>query len=153
VIEFSAADFTPLDDFPLLWRWTRDSHNRLTALTLATIRPLGAEAAAAVAPEAVRLCGEMAAAGPESALATGDKDAAAVRSWLARLDGPDGADVVVSWSATLAIVTRWETFIQHWDAFCYPASDDVTVGAPSGAWALCYHHSERFEFTRRRPAT
>jgi hypothetical protein len=153
VTEFSTADFVPLDDFPLLWRWTRRSYDLLPAPALATIRPLGECAAAAVAPEAAARCGQVAGAAIEFALDTGGEDASAVRSWLARLEIPAVVPVIVSWAPHLAIVTCWETFAQHWDAFCYPASDDVTVWAPGDGWTLCYHHFERLEYVHRRPAT
>ena len=54
MVEFREADFAPLDDFPLLWRWTSPSHAQLPAEVLREIRPLTAAAASAIAPEAAR---------------------------------------------------------------------------------------------------
>ncbi len=61
---------------------------------------------------------------------------------------PRDERIVVSWSSDIALVTRWDTFLDHWDAFCYPSSDDVTVMPLRGGWALCYYHDELMEFSR-----
>ena len=54
--------------------------------------------------------------------------------------------VLISWDARTAAMTDWELFVAHWDDFCYPASDDVTVFPLGGEWVLCYHHYEVFQF-------
>jgi hypothetical protein len=59
-------------------------------------------------------------------------------------------EVLVSWRDTDAVVTRWSVFTQHWGAFCYPSSDDVTVWSAAEEWALSYQHAELFYWRRRR---
>jgi hypothetical protein len=151
--EFSAADFAPLDDFPLLGRWTRRSHDLLPAAALATIRPLTRAAAAALAPEAANRCSERPAFELELSISAEWDDGEPVRERLWALGIPHDERVILSWTRELAVETRWETFVQHWDAFCYPSSDDVTVWARHSDWTLCYRHFQFIEFSRSPPAT
>lgn len=58
---------------------------------------------------------------------------------------PD-AQVLVSWNATTALLTDWAFFRDHWDDFCYPASDNVTIWSPDDAWTVCYRHFEVIQF-------
>jgi len=147
----SAGDFTALADFPLLWRWTSPTHAVLPAAALATIRPLTALAAAAISHEAVRRCADEVKADDVVEIDAAASDSA-VRERLAALDvGADDA-ILVSWSPSLALLTRWETFVRYWDAFCYPSSDDVTVWALESDWTLCYWHFEQIDFRRRQAA-
>jgi len=146
---FPAAAFTALADFPLIWRWNSRSHDVLPAAALATIRPFTAVAAAAISHEEVRRCGDELKADDliEIDAASGES---AVRERLAALGVAADEAIVVSWSPSLALLTRWETFVRYWDAFCYPSSDDVTVWAPASDWTLCYWHFEQIHFRRRQ---
>jgi hypothetical protein len=150
--ELTAADFTPLDDFPLLGRWTSRAHNLLPADALASIRPLAPAVAAEIAPHAAAACRGRAAAELELAISAEWDDPEPVRRRLEALGVARDTAVVLSWDASLAVLTRWDTFVRYWDAFCYPSSDDVTVWAPGGDWTLCYRHFQFIEFGRDRPA-
>jgi hypothetical protein len=153
MFEFAPDDFAPLDEFPLLWRWTRPTHDVLPSEVLATIRPLRPATARALAPAASAQCLER---GRSAAALTFAADADAPRSARRQLDalGIGAADaIVVSWDAETAVATAWATFVAHWDAFCYPSSDDVTVWAPGGGWTLCYRHFQVMEFARVGGAT
>ncbi len=79
-------------------------------------------------------------------------DPASVRQRLEALAISPSDPVIVSWDRQTAVITQWATFVRHWDAFCYPSSDDVTVWSPSDDWTLCYRHFQVLEIGRRRPA-
>lgn len=151
--ELTAADFAPLDDFPLLGRWTRRSHDLLPSAVLGTIRPLAPAAAAELGPEAASRCQGRPVSELELSISAEWDDAGPVRQRLWALGIPSDERVILSWTRDLAVETRWETFVRYWDAFCYPSSDDVTVWSRRGDWTLCYRHFQLIEFGRNRPAT
>ena len=135
------AQSSPLDHFPLAWRWTNPEHAILPATVLAQIHPLSPEDASDLAASALLLCrGDIA---EERFPADGD----AVTK-LASLPIGDDSDVLISWDEATAISTKWVVFRERWADFCYPASDDVTIWAPGAGWSLCYFHYELFVFRR-----
>lgn len=145
MIPLTESDFVPLDGFSLAWRWTDEDHGTLPPESLQRIRPLTATRAAAIAPEATELC-----IGGDTAMvrmAAGDPDP--VRAWLTTLPVESGAAILLSWDVETAVATDWQTFVTHWDDFCYPGSDDLTVWSPEASWYLCYDHEEVFRFGRR----
>lgn len=115
---------------------------------MASLAPLTQIAAARLALEAGTRCSERGASELRLSFGAEAKSASAVRSRLETLAIASDERVILSWSAESALVTRWDTFVQHWDAFCYPSSDDVTVWPLSGEWTLCYHHDETIDFRR-----
>ena len=151
--EFTAADFAPLDDFPLLGRWVSRTHDLLPATALGTIRPLTPAAAARLGAEAAVRGARRPVSELELAISAEWDSPESVRQRLTALPIAGDAEVVLSWNAALAVVTRWGTFVGYWDAFCYPSSDDVTAWAPGGDWTLSYHHFQFIEFGRTPPAT
>jgi hypothetical protein len=142
----TAEDIVALTSFPLLWRWTQESHAKLAPGELASIRPIRAAKVEA-------LCAQIASravvsVGAEDHIdANGDTAAFAVRKWL---DGkiPDGeGEVVVLWNrATAALVPR-TLFIERWDDFWYPGSDDLTVMGVVGTWRIEMYHHGMFDFS------
>jgi hypothetical protein len=149
-IEFRASDFRPLDDFPLLWRWSRAGTREIPARALGTIRPLSKAKAEEIAPEALRLALPRPTSELELSIATDWDDSEPVRSRLSGLPVSPDTVVIVSWNASTAALTVWSSFVQFWDDFCYPSSDDVTVWAPGEPWCLNYRH---FQFIEYGPAT
>jgi hypothetical protein len=146
MVEFRIADFAPLDDFPLLWRWTSPSHAQLPVEVLREIQALTAAAASAVAPEAASRCAAHATADWSTVITAEAEREDPVRDRLRALPIDLEPQVLVSWDARAAVVTRWRVFVDYWTDFCYPSSDDVTVWAPGESWTLCYRHFETFEF-------
>ena len=130
-----------LDNFPLAWRWTSTAHAVLSLETLALIEPLAPDEASDIAAEALRRCTIESNAQEFAA----DEQADAT---LRALPIPDEATVLISWSAETAVRTRWRVFREHWDDFCYAASDDVSIWAPGSEWSLCYFHYEVFILKR-----
>ena len=142
----SESSFVSLDKFELAWRWTRPTHAVLSADVLARIRPLTAEAAAAVNAEAVIRC--RATPSADERVSAKAVDADAVRHRLAALPIPPSQTILISWAPHLAVRTEWSVFLAYWDDFCYPSSDDVSIWAPDATWTVCYDHEEFFEFRR-----
>jgi len=150
--ELHESDFAPLDDFPLLWRWTKPSHDVLPSAVLATIQPLSATAATELALERAARCADRGAAEWQMTIKAESGEEIRVREWLEALDIEPEARVVVSWDRGTAVATLWQTFVAHWDAFCYPSSDDVSVWTPGAEWMLCFRHVAVFEFSASHPA-
>ena len=136
--ELSDRDLRSVNDFPLSWRWTSETHDLLPPDMLATIEPLTEERRAA--PKNV--------AQYEIAITTEWDDPDAPRRMLARLGIDEDTLVLISWTPTLAVRCPWRTFVRYWNAFCHPSSDDATVWSPSESWTLNYRHFEALQFDR-----
>ena len=146
MIEIREAEFVPLDEFPLQWRFTDARYAQVSPDVLRRIRALAPLAAARVHSQTVARCRE---AGRFTVAFRTDDPPAEVQRRLRELPPEANCTVLVSWDAETAAVTEWEVFVAHWDDFCYPASDDVTVAPLSGAWTLCYRHYDVFQFEAR----
>jgi hypothetical protein len=142
MLKIVPTDFVSLDSFPLRWRWTDSQHNSLPVDRLAQIRPLGATKAAEVDAIGRRIADPI----PLNATAFDSSSDQNAREWLGCTLPADDTNVLVSWSRDLAVHTPVELFIEYWDDFCYPSSDDVLVVALSGAWILRYTHWETMHF-------
>jgi hypothetical protein len=115
---------------------------------LRRIRPLSAAAAAQAHSQTLVRCRE---AGEFTTSFRRDDAPAEVRQSLRELPPHVTSSVLISWDNQTAAVTEWYVFVEHWDDFCYPASDDVTVVPLAGGWTLCYRRYEVFQF-QARPA-
>lgn len=148
------SDVVPLDQFPLAWRFTDQRWDESRGPLRRDLRPLRAPRAAEIQPRMTAACaayhhGERV---PEIHVPAPCEDAADVertRRALAALPIEPGARVLVSWDERTALETSWRTFADHWEAFCYPSSDDVTIVPLDERWVLCFHHWEAFSFTGR----
>lgn len=156
--EMNDADFVPLSDFQLHWRWTEQNHTLLSPEELARIRPLD-EVAAKRAWD--RAASWHAGAAPdddgrpsmehfpslETLERAHEQDGAA---WLAARLGESGrTPILVTWQPNCAVLTDAELFTRHWESFCYPASDDVDVWPLDAAWVVTYWHEEQLWFGLR----
>jgi hypothetical protein len=151
VIAVESSDVIPLAQFALSWRFTDERWSGSGADARRDIRPLAPA-------RAVALHGPLAAAyhvareAPAQHLPAACQDDAGARRIAAALAGlPPGADerIVVSWDQATAVETSWRTFREHWEVFCYPGSDDVTISPLDERWVLCYHHWEEFSYSPR----
>jgi hypothetical protein len=142
------SEFTPLDQFELAWRWTQPTHAVLPAEALATIRPFTSGRAADLDAQAGRLSRQRPLAQWALSICADDDAAESVREHLRALSIANNTEILVSWSRRAAVLTVWQTFVEYWDDFCYPSSDDVTVWPPSGEWVLCYRHYQHIDFGR-----
>ena len=71
------------------------------------------------------------------------------RQWLLDKQSDEHARVTVCWDSDTGLTTTWGIFANWWPTFCYPSSDDVVIFPDSMAWALVFHHDEKFIFGRR----
>ena len=132
----------PLGAFPLRWRFTSSRHAQLGADGLARLKPLAPAVAAELADDAAHRC--RAARGSPFTFRSDDAPAI-VRRQLLDLPIDPSALVILSWDRGTAVITDWDMFTAHWDDFCYPASDDVSIWPVGGEWTLCYRRYEVFQ--------
>lgn len=142
-LRLKASTITALHDFPLGWRFTSQRHALLGVELLARLTPLDGESAAQRAGEAAKR-GDANTGRPLAF--RGDEPPAVVRRQLLALPIEPATRIVLSWNPHTALIADWDIFAAHWDDFCYPASDDVTVWPLRGDWTLCYRHYEVFQF-------
>lgn len=126
-------------EFPLAWRWTNSSHALFPDDVLGNLQPL--EVA-----DARKLSKPMIASFPRETRIDAAITTEEGRAWLLEQNPNVEEQVIISWTENLAIKTTWKIFTEHWEDFCYPASDDLAVLPESNAWMLLYHHNEEFKF-------
>jgi hypothetical protein len=136
----------------LAWRWTDPNHAVLSDHVLAQIHPV--EQMEAVRLFQKGLCfvgrnGLIPETFPKIVRQRADILAEVGCCWLRQQQPDISQHVYVSWLCDTAIRTTWEVFINHWNNFCYPASDDVIIWPESENWALFYFHEEEFQFGRK----
>jgi hypothetical protein len=51
-------------------------------------------------------------------------------------------NIYITWNRKTCVYTTKKIFLNLWDDFCYPSSDDVTVISEKTNWILIYHHNE-----------
>lgn len=133
----------PIHEFPLAWRWTDPRFAVFPPDVLAGLHPCSPEEASRLFRQASALSGFTAAIARRMN-AGGASDQ--VSAWLRQQRPSSAEEVFVCWSGDTALRVRWSTFVERWDDFCYPSSDDVAVLPCGGSWMLMYHHWEEFEF-------
>jgi hypothetical protein len=132
-----------IQNFPLAWRWTQASHAVLPPDVLDSLTALEnheAEHFYSLGEEIFRR--DTTSAITYKALQASDT----TPSWLRALTIPATAQVIVAWNKQDAISLPWQTFIEYWDDFCYPNSDDAFVFPTEGTGVLAWNHYEVFEF-------
>jgi hypothetical protein len=147
VITVPPEETIPIGDFPLVWRWTSETHAVFTPAELASMRAINERASATLhdyllsqglmrrEPDPVSF--------QEVALDAEHLSEERVAAWLCALPVVQEERAWVCyphWSNSVEV--PWDLFVQRWDDFCYPSSDDVVVVPPSGAWVLEYWHYE-----------
>lgn len=139
----TADSYTPLEGFPLRWRFTATRLGVPPDEIVARLNPLTADAAARAG--AIAAARQDAAHSPLVSFRSDDRPGA-VRDDLRALPVEASTQILLSWNASTALQTVWDIFVQHWDDFCYPASDDLVIWPIVGGWTLRYHHYEVFQF-------
>jgi len=150
MIELNQDDYQPLDSFPLKWRWTDEQWTLLPPDVLAKIRPL-TRARARELYETIYVYKGV-KKGPFEIIDTievENKNDQEVRDWLMSNLSKIEELVVASWSPDQALVTTAGIFCDHWDDFCYPSSDDLSLLPITQDWILFYSHEEVFFFGQK----
>jgi hypothetical protein len=132
-----------IQEFPLAWRWTDARYAVFAADVLPRLTPHSPDEASRLFEHAKVLSRS---ADSAALHISADGPPAQVIAWLRAQQPRFTEEVFVCWCGDTALRTDWSTFIEHWDDFCYPSSDDVTVLPQSGSWMLLYHHWHEFEF-------
>src|SRR5688500_13232301 len=123
-----------LSNFPLLWRWNRDTHAKLPPDELESIRPLPEDEAAVLCDEVVKRRDQHE---PEECLNVDDKsDETAVAKWLDHVIPNDANELMLIWDRRTAARVPRVLFVRRWDDFWYPGSDDLSVIGADGRWHL-----------------
>ncbi len=128
-------------EHPLAWRWTDPEHSVLpedTLAQMASIQPVEAEQLWRHSVSLVTRSGLAAHEFATISRHSADVSRDVGRAWLQAQQQDSGAPVIISWDQATAIRTTWEVFSSHWDAFCYPASDDVLVFPDSEEGAVLF---------------
>ena len=147
MIEISESDTIPVTEFSLGWRFTTRRADRWTADMLERLRPLSPSAALRVQPSLTVSYAE----GTDFAVTfRSDDPPGDVRQRLRSLPPEASEKVLVVWDSRTALVADWGVFVEAWDDFCYPASDDVRVVPLELTWALWYRRYEVIQFLETR---
>lgn len=141
-------DIAGLADFPLLWRWTRETHAKFSPDELASIRPIRPDRAATICGQVVRE--PLVPRRPGDRLLVEDAtDHQVVTQWLEdRVPGEEN-DLVLVWDQRTAALVGRRLFIDRWDDFWYPSSDDLGVLGTVGCWRIEMYHYGEFDFSER----
>ena len=151
------SDTVSLEGYPFAWRWTGENHANISEEMLARIQPLNDKSAGEAWQHAMGIQGmsyqEQFTETHELEVDRrgADEPEHDVGEWLkARL--PDHSDpIFVSWTERMAAKTDRETFIQHWNTFCYPV-EDVVIWPQNEQWVLLFDYKQRFYFAVSNPA-
>lgn len=129
-----------IDDFPLSWRWTQPSHAVLPQNVMESLSIMEKQQASHFYAFGERIFKQHVAS------AITHKTSDTTRTWLGTLNIPVTAQVVIAWNKLDALSLPWPTFIEYWEDFCYPGSDDAFLFPAGCASVLAWHHHETFEF-------
>ncbi|WP_157198478.1 hypothetical protein [Mariniradius saccharolyticus] len=55
-------------------------------------------------------------------------------------------DIILIWADGQALLTNFQTFIENWDDFYYPSSDDLLIINSKRDWIINLTHYECFRF-------
>ncbi len=158
IFELTKADFAPMAQFPLAWRWTdpgRITPMEVSADAIAEIAPLTPEAATRAHAHAAYLLRppkrtaftevadfDVGRIGRQSLAAEAE-----VRTWLTQHLGDETGRLVISWSAAWAATTTVANFIALWPTFCYPV-EDIVIWPTHERWLLLFDYKQRFYLER-----
>ncbi|MBN2384654.1 hypothetical protein JXQ70_17405 [bacterium] len=142
----TTEDIVALTEFSLLWRWTQETHAKFTDDELASIKPIRPGKAAAIYEQIVAIA--LAPSRPEDRIVTNDDiDTPVVSKWLEDRIPRGDSDVLLLWNRQTAALVPRRLFIDRWDDFWYPSSDDLSVIGIVGGWRVEMYHHGMFDFS------
>ncbi|MBN4074030.1 hypothetical protein JYT61_00555 [bacterium AH-315-E10] len=138
---------TDLTNCRLHWRWTNPRYHQFSEADCKQISALDADSAQMVWDKSVVFATSARDFAPAQehfhkieSLEIDDDDV--VRDWL-RICMPSDT-IIMSWQPDTAILIRTELFINHWEKFCYPALDNISIWPLSEKWIVHYWNEEVF---------
>ena len=135
-----------IENFPLAWRWTQSSHKVLPPDVLALLTPLGRNQTDLLYRRGEKAVADIAATSPLQHIA---EQPEVTREWLQALPIDNNSLIHLIWSRDTGISLPWNVFVEYWDDFCYPSSDDVFVFPELGDAVLAWNHEEIFQYVER----
>jgi len=127
-----------IENFPLAWRWTSETHTVLPPEILQGLHPVAPEIAKALYSKVPKTLGS-------GAIIHEANDTDATQRWLRNLPVTT-SEVTLVWNDETALKLTWSTFVRYWSDFCYPSSDDAAIFLGTHHDLLLWHHNEIFEF-------
>ena len=141
-------DIVVLTDFPLRWRWTHETHAKFSPDDLASIRPIRPDRAASICGQIGR--GPLVPSRPEDRLLVVDEtDRQVASKWLEDRVPEEESELILVWDRRTAALVGRRLFIDRWDDFWYPSSDDLGVLGTVGCWRIEMYHYGTFDFSER----
>ena len=153
MITIEKAEFRPLRELPLRWRWTDSRWSVLPDDALESIQPLIETTARRLCQHSLTFLNHL---GVNEEFFESIKrintsgETSEIGKWLSNCSSDVNQTVIVSWNDREAVLIRWDAFCRFWDDFCYPSSDDVAVFPLSEEWMLFSVHDETFVFGKRQ---
>lgn len=144
-----------LNEFPLKWRWTDEKYQNFTQEQLNLIQPLESQSAKIIHNIATSFLSEKEnnnMVPNENIFKNIDfinaNDFEQTKIWLK--NKIDYSKIFISWSEEIAIITDSQLFLDYWDDFCYPSSDDVSIWTENENFIINYSHSDIFWYGKRK---
>ena len=143
-----AEDIALLTDFPLLGRWTQEPHAKFAPDELAAIRPIRPERTATIWLRRARVPVVPTSAEARVVVADGG-DPQVIGKWLEDRLPRGERDLLLLWDQKTAALVPRRLFVDRWNAFWRPSSDDLTVVGTVAVWRLEMSRHGTFEFFER----
>lgn len=145
MLEFRKHDFSPLERFPLKWRWMLREENDFPPEVYSSIRPLRSDVAQRVwdGVESLVSADTLEVSSFESTSSFAGEEETGVVKTLSKIGAPQ-EEVVVLWSRFLGVKAPWSMFTFRWQAFCHSAPGNVLVTPVNESWLLLYQPFNRF---------
>ena len=138
-----------IQNFRLAWRWTSPENHKLSKAVLDQLVGLDSVASRTLAQRHRALIDGKGLVGTEFRKIRIHPATGECGQFLKSLGVSPETVVSLSWDEETALRTTWNIFEAHWEAFCYPSSDDVTISPESESWVLYYSHEEQFEYGKK----
>jgi hypothetical protein len=143
-----AEDIAALTDFPLLSRWTQETHVKLGPDELASIRPIRPERTSAIWQRGARVPVVPTSAEARVVVEEGT-DPLAISRWLEDRLPRNETDLLLLWDEKTAALVPRRLFVDRWDDFWHRSADDLTVVGTVAVWRLEMYRYGTFEFFQR----
>ena len=115
---------------------------------LASIRPISPGKARVICQRSARMPLVPGRPG-DRLLVKADTDPLVVSQWLQDRVPEYEAEILLLWDQDTGALVPRRLFIDRWDDFWYPSSDDLGVLGKAGEWQLEMYHRGVFEFLGR----